>query len=87
MKKTISLMLALLFSAVMLAGEAINISAKASEEEEGGAKLCCNALSGCGSDECCSGRGTPTACTMVCDSGTTIVCPKGEGGGGDEEMN
>lgn len=68
MKKTTSLMVALLFSAVMLLGEAINITAQAA--------LCCDDLTGCGSTECCSGSGTPTSCTMVCQSGTTIVCPK-----------
>ena len=78
MKKTTSLILGLLFSAVMLVSEAINTNAAAA--------LCCDDLSGCGATECCSGAGTPTSCTMVCESGTTIVCPKKEGGGGEEEI-
>ncbi len=80
MKKTTSLIVALLFSAVMLVGEAVNTTAIASES----ASLCCNALSGCGSDECCSGRGSANGCIMQCDSGTGIICPKGGGGGGEE---
>lgn len=78
MKKTTSLILALLFSGTMLLGEAINTSTHASD-------LCCDALSGCGSDECCSGRGSANGCIMQCDSGTGIICPKG-GGGGEEEI-
>lgn len=81
MKKTISLMLALSFSAVMLLGEAINTTTKASEDAEA-PKLCCNVLSGCGSDECCSGKGRVSGCVLLCDSGTGIVCPEAEGGGG-----
>ena len=78
MKKTTSLVLALLFSTVMLAGEAINATAEAS--------LCCNDLSGCGGTECCGGdgRGTANGCIIQCDSGTGILCPKGGGGGGEE---
>lgn len=77
MKKTTCLMLALLFSAVMLLGEAINTATEA-------APLCCDALSGCGSTECCADRGTSNGCIMQCDSGTGIICPKGGGGGGEE---
>lgn len=80
MKKTISLMLALLFSAVILAGEAVNATAEAA--------LCCDDLSGCGSTECCAGdgRGTANGCIIQCDTGTGIVCPKSGGGGGEEEL-
>ena len=78
MKKTTSLILALLFSGVMLLGEAINTNTKAAVAAVAVAKLCCDALSGCGSTECCAGRGTPSGCVMICDSGAGIVCPKAE---------
>lgn len=79
MKKGTSLILVLLFSAVMLLGEAIKTNAAAA--------LCCDDLSGCGSTECCAGdgRGTANGCIIQCDTGTGIVCPKG-GGGGEEEI-
>jgi hypothetical protein len=69
MKKTTSLILVLLFSALMLVGEAINAAAEA-------ANLCCNDLSACCSTECCSGPGTPTGCTIDCQDETRIECPK-----------
>lgn len=74
MKKTTSLILVLLFSAVMLVGEAINASAEAA--------LCCNKLSSCCNDECCAGPGMPNGCVMNCESGTNIECPGKTKGGG-----
>jgi hypothetical protein len=73
MKKTTSLILVLLFSVVMLFGEAINTSAEAS--------LCCNDLTNCCNDECCSGPGNPSGCALNCQDGTGITCPKKNSGG------
>ena len=68
MKKTTSLMLVLLFSAVMLLGEAINTTFAHNR------KLCCQDLLGCGGTECCPGRGSAFGCNMVCESGLIIIC-------------
>jgi len=57
MKKTTSVILMLLFSALMLFGEAINTTTEAQI-------LCCSDLSGCCNFECCSGKGSPTGCTL-----------------------
>lgn len=73
MKKTTSLIMVLLFSVLMLAGEAINASAEAA--------LCCNDLTNCCNDECCSGPGTPSGCSVACQDETNIECPKKNKGG------
>ena len=64
MKKTTSLMLALLFSGVMLLGEAINTNTKAAATAVPAAKFCCDILSGCGSTACCAGRGTQSGIAL-----------------------
>lgn len=68
MKKSTSLIMVLLFSALLLVGEAINASAEAA--------LCCNDLSLCCNTECCDGAGTPSGCDLACASGSNISCPK-----------
>lgn len=67
MKKINSLIALLLFSAVLLAGEALNVTADA--------RLSCASLTGCCGTEECSGSGVPSGCTLKCASGTTITCP------------
>ena len=70
MKKTTSLMLVLLFSAVMLLGEAIKAAPLADER-----RLCCRDLEGCRNDPtCCSGPGIAGSCTITCEDGATILC-------------
>ena len=70
MKKTTALMLALLFSAVMMLGEAINAATLADER-----RLCCSDLEGCRNDlTCCPGPGIAGCCTITCEDGTTILC-------------
>ena len=71
MKKTTALMLALLFSAVMLLGEAINAAPLSGD---GTRDLCCRDLPDCGGNACCVGPGTYFACTMVCKDGMAIIC-------------
>ena len=71
MKKTTALTLALLFSAVMLLGEAINAAPLAGDATR---NLCCRDLPDCGGTACCNGPGTYFACTMVCKDGTAIIC-------------
>jgi len=77
MKKTTSLMLALLFSGVMLLGEAINTTSKAAEAAIAApAQFCCNILTGCSGGACCPGRGEGADCLIACADGSAIICPK-----------
>ena len=71
MKKTTSLILVLLFSAVMLFGEAINTSADAA--------LCCNDVLTCCGAECCSGPGSPSFCHLDCQDGSAVTCRNKQG--------
>ena len=73
MKRTTLLMLALLCSAVMLLGEAINAAPLA---DDGTSKrLCCSDLEGCRNDlTCCPGPGIAGCCTITCQDGATILC-------------
>lgn len=77
MKKTTSLMLALLFSGAMLLGEAINTTTKAAADavaEPAGLK--CNQLTGCTGESGCGGQGEGADCLLVCADETVIFCPK-----------
>ena len=77
MKKTTSLMLALLFSGAMLLGEAINTTTKAAEDavvEPAGLK--CNLLTGCTGGAGCEGQGEGADCIIVCADDTVIFCPR-----------
>jgi hypothetical protein len=79
MKKTTSLMLALLFSGAMLLGEAINTTARASEEgeiEDGGLK--CKQLTGCKGDSGCGGQGEGENCILDCADGAHIHCAQAQ---------
>ena len=77
MKKTTSLMLALLFSGVMLLGEAINTTSKAAEDAEAAAEgLKCNLLTGCTGTSGCGGQGEGEDCIIVCADTAVVVCPK-----------
>lgn len=78
MKKTTSLMVALLFSGVMLLGEAINTTSKAAVAEPVPVKFCCNILTGCSGGACCPGRGEGANCLIACADGSAIICPKAE---------
>lgn len=70
MKKTTAFMLALLFSAIILLGEAINATTLASN-------LCCDALVDCRGAECCNGPGTVIQhCYLECQNGVYIICGK-----------
>ena len=69
MKKTTALMLALLFSAVMLLGEAVNASTVTDAR-----KLCCSDLQGCVGTACCPGRGEPIGCAIACEDGAIVLC-------------
>lgn len=71
MKKTTALMLVLLFSAVMLLGEAINAAPIAGD---GTRDLCCKDLPDCGGNACCIGPGTASGCTLICKNGVAIIC-------------
>lgn len=64
MKRTTSLILVLLFSALMLTGEAINTSAKA---------WCCFDLGGCCEYEICC-VGIANGCDITCFGGASISC-------------
>jgi hypothetical protein len=74
MKKTTSLMLALLFSGAMLLGEAINTTARASEEAEVADGLKCKQLTGCKGDSGCGGQGEGSNCILDCADGAHIHC-------------
>ena len=79
MKKTTSLMLALLFSGVMLLGEAINTTTKAAVADTGAADgFYCNILTGCTGDACCAGQGRGFNCLIACADGSDIICPKAD---------
>ena len=79
MKKTTSLILMLLFSGVMLFGEAINTTSKAAAvAAEPAPKFCCNILTGCSGGACCPGRGEGVNCLIACADGSGIICPKAE---------
>ena len=66
MKKTTSLMLVLLFSAVMLLGEAINAAPLADPDRR---DFCCFDLEGCSGLTCCAGPSTGSFCTMTVKMG------------------
>jgi hypothetical protein len=74
MKKTTSLMLALLFSGAMLLGEAINTTARASEDAEFADGLKCKQLTGCKGDSGCGGQGEGSNCILDCADGAHIHC-------------
>ena len=76
MKKTTSLMLALLFSGVMLLAEAINTTSKAAVAVAVPAQFCCTILTGCAGGACCPGRGEGVDCLIACADGSGIICPK-----------
>lgn len=78
MKKTTSLMVALLFSGVMLLGEAINTTSKAAVAVPAPAQFCCNILTGCAGGACCPGRGEGLNCVIACADGSGIICPKAQ---------
>ena len=67
MKKMYSLIALLLLSAIMLAAEAGNVTAKAA--------LGCADLTNCCNFESCPGRGTVDGCKLTCANGTIITCP------------
>ena len=69
MKRTSLLMLALLCSAVMLLGEAINAA-----PSDATRLVCCKDLPDCGGNGCCVGRAIPDSCAIICDSGAVILC-------------
>ena len=76
MKKTTSLMLALLFSGVLLLGEAINTTSKAAEAAAAADGLKCNLLTGCKGSSGCGGQGEGSDCIIVCADDAVVVCPK-----------
>ena len=78
MKKTTSLMLALLFSGAMLLGEAINTTTKAAEDAVVADGFKCKLLTGCKGDSGCGGQGEGADCLLVCADETVIFCPKAQ---------
>jgi hypothetical protein len=78
MKKTTSLILMLLFSGVLLLGEAINTTSKAAVAAVPAPQFCCNLLTGCSGGACCPGRGEGVNCLIACADGSGIICPKAE---------
>ncbi len=76
MKKTTSLMLALLFSGAMLLGEAINTTTRAAEEAGVEDGLKCKQLTGCKGDSGCGGQGEGSNCILDCADGAHIHCPE-----------
>ena len=74
MKKMRVLVFALLCSLSVLTAEAIRATAEAA--------LCCNDLVDCCNSECCGGPGSVNVCTLTCQGGTIIECPRrGKDGG------
>jgi hypothetical protein len=63
----------LFFSALNLAG---NIEQSVSANEPGGG-LKCSHLAGCRTSAGCSGAGTPSGCTIVCQDQVVVTCPNG----------
>ena len=78
MKKTTSLMLALLFSGAMLLGEAINTTTKAAEDAEIADGLKCNQLTGCTGTSGCGGQGEGSNCILDCADGAHIHCARAQ---------
>ena len=79
MKKTTTLMLALLFSGAMLLGEAINTTTRAQEEiEVEGGGLKCNQLTGCTGTSGCGGQGEGSNCILDCADGAHIHCARAQ---------
>jgi len=76
MKKTTSLMLALLFSGAMLLGEAINTTTKAAEDAVIADGFKCSLLTGCKGGAGCEGQGEGADCIIVCADDTVIFCPR-----------
>ena len=78
MKKTTTLMLALLFSGAMLLGEAINTTTRAQEEIEVEGGLKCNQLTGCTGTSVCGGQGEGSNCILDCADGAHIHCARAQ---------
>jgi len=61
--------------AVVVALSVFNVVVAFAQDLELESKQKCDSLAGCGSNAACSGRGTPSGCTIVCEDRVIIECP------------
>lgn len=73
MKKINMLIAGLMLSLVILTGVAMeqNVSANLP-----GGNLGCQELTGCKNNLSCGGPGTPNGCTIACEGGGSVTCPR-----------
>jgi hypothetical protein len=73
MRKIKTLFVGLALSLVILSGIAVEQTISANLP---GGDLGCQDLTGCKNLLSCGTRGTPSGCTIECEGGGTITCPK-----------
>lgn len=73
MKKINSLIVGLTLSLVILLGIAVEQHVSANLPGPG---LGCDDLTGCRSANTCDDRGQASGCTINCENGGTVTCPK-----------